>query len=265
VKKNLTALCLGVLLLSTLLAACSKKYNLSPDPAKYVAPTATFTPTPTVTGTATETPVFTFTVTSTPTASFTPTVTATDTPSCSYTPPAGLLYVVTPGAGSVLTELESPCEGGPDNGTNEYCAITGYTFAPEDIGTVTQTQSLAVSGILETSGNDGSSWLPTVDYDTYLFTVGEDGYYAITLDGMTTTTDGNVFLLYIQDANCGSISTTSNWDGSTTYQPTAGMNSPLLTTGTQLTLSVAAWVAPDKSPYRLTIVRYDSPTPTPTP
>jgi hypothetical protein len=83
-----------------------------------------------------------------------------------------LLYVVTPGAGSVLTELESPCEGGPDNGTNEYCAITGYTFAPEDIGTVTQTQSLAVMASRDL-GNDGAGgWLPTVDLDTYLFTVG---------------------------------------------------------------------------------------------
>jgi hypothetical protein len=172
--------------------------------------------------------------------------------------------VDTPTNPVVLTELEPPCSGGPDTGTNEFCTAP---FVPEDIGTVTQSQSLQVSGVLSTSGNDGSNWLPGDDWDTYIFTVGETGQYSITEDCFTTTTDGSVMVLFVGASDCSSTYySTSNWDGASSYTASAAIDSPIIPAGTKIAISVAGWVMAPLTPYRISIDPYfPPPTPTATP
>jgi hypothetical protein len=164
--------------------------------------------------------------------------------------------------------LEPPCSGGPDTGTNDFCS-NGY--AAENIGTVTQSQSVVVNGVLTNSGNDGSYLNANDDWDFYIFTIGETGAYTFTLDCFTTTTDGNIFQFYVVDPDCSGISNlpgvtnpTANFDG-TNYFPSAGFTTPILPAGTQYILAVVGGVGPPLSPYRISVDPYFPPTPTPTP
>lgn len=231
-------------------------------------PTSIETSTPSMTETVSPTDSPSETATSTQTATETATVTetetqiATDTPTaCGYVPPTGLVYVETPVAPVAVTEIEGPCDGGP-NGTNELCST------PENMGTVTQSNSVQVTGVLTNSGNDGAgNFLSAADWDNYIFTIGETGYYTLTADGFTTGSDGTVlaFNAYTSDCQYYYIET-SNWDDvNNIFYPSVVVGPVSLTMGTQIVLQVAGWVAPPLTPYRISVDPYFQPTSTPTP
>jgi hypothetical protein len=134
------------------------------------------------------------------------------------------------------------------------------------MGTVTQSHSVQVTGVLTNSGNDGANhWLSADDFDDYIFTIGETGYYTLTADGFTTGSDGTIlaFNAYTSDCQYYYIKT-SNWDDTNNiFYPSVVVGPVSLTMGTQIVIQVAAWVAPPLTPYRLSVDPY-LPTPTST-
>jgi hypothetical protein len=164
--------------------------------------------------------------------------------------------VDTPTNPIVVSELEPPCDGGPDTGTNDSCATA------ENIGTVTQSQSVVVAGVLANSGNDGTYLNANDDFDLYEFTIGETGNYNITLDCFTTGTDGEWLQLQIIDSACSSqLWGGTNFDG-TNYSTSISESGAGLTAGSQYILAVVGIAGTPLQPYRISI---DPVPPTPTP
>ena len=138
-------------------------------------------------------------------------------------------------------ELEAVTLGGSTTGTNDSCATA------EDIGTVTLSTSLVVTGSLASCGSAAFDF--TKDQDYYIFTVGEDGVYDLDLDCFSTGSDLNALDLVIFDSNCNYLNDTY------ATQPYAGMTSPTLTAGTQIVMLVLGYNGAPPIPYRLTVMK----------
>jgi hypothetical protein len=169
-----------------------------------------------------------------------------------------MVCVDTPTNPVVVTELEGPCDGGP-NGTNENCSVA------ENIGTVTQSNSIQVTGVLTNSGNDGTYLLPNDDMDAYLFTSGEDGWYQVTLDCFTTGSDGNWMEMDIIDGSCSSTAWSGNNYAGGPFT-TSIFDAGSLPAGSQLYIGVFGIAGQPLMPYRISVDPIPPPlTPTPTP